>query len=99
MYARMSHKGICIISLCLLAAVPARALEERIELLPGQASAVAASAGTAREVGDWRADGAVLHKGFKGGLDYVVADQVYKPDPSVDLLLHLDGVSDSDETG
>jgi hypothetical protein len=99
MYARMSHKGICIISLCLLAAVPARALEERIELLPGQASAVAASAGTAREVGDWRADGAVLRRGFKGGLDYVVADQVYKPDPSVDLLLHFDGVSDSDETG
>lgn len=95
----MSHKGICVISLCLLAAIPARALEERIELLPGLASAVTASAGTAREVGDWRADGAVLRRGFKGGLDYVVADQVYKPDPSVDLLLHLDGVSDTDETG
>ena len=97
MYVRMSHKGICIISLCLLAAVPARALEERIELLPGQPRAETAS--TARAIGDWRADGAVLRKGFKGGMDYVVADQVYAPDASVDLLLHFDGASDSDETG
>jgi hypothetical protein len=102
----MSHKGICTFSLCLLAAVSARALEERIELLPGQpraetvsARAASARAQPARSIGDWRAEGAVLRKGFKGGMDYVVADQVYETDPSVDLLLHFDGASDSDETG
>ncbi len=91
MYVRMNYKGICILSLCLLATVPARALEERITLLPGHA--------TARTVGDWQADGAVLRKGFKGGMDYLVADREYKPDPSVDLLLHFDDISDSDATG
>jgi hypothetical protein len=89
MYGKMNLKGISILAMCALAALPARALEERIRLLPGQPSAT----------GAWIADGAALRKGFKGGFDYVLADVTYKNDSSVDLLAHLDGPSASDETG
>jgi hypothetical protein len=89
MYGRMNLKGISILAICLLSAVPALALEERITLLPGKASAI----------GDWLSEGAALRKGFKGGSDYVIADEAYKPDASVDLLLHFDAASDADETG
>jgi hypothetical protein len=85
----MNIKGISILAICLLSAVPARALEERITLLPGKASAI----------GDWLVDGATLRKGFKGGNDYVLADEAYKPEASVDLLLHFDAAFDADETG
>ena len=85
----MKLKGISAIAICLLSAVSALALEERITLLPGKASAG----------GDWLADGAVLRKGFKGGNDYVLADGAYSSGPSVDLLLHFDSASDADETG
>jgi len=85
----MEIKGICILAMSLLAAVAGRALEERITLLPGKASAI----------GDWAEDGATLRKGFKGGYDYVVADEAYKPEAAADLLLHFDAPSDTDETG
>jgi hypothetical protein len=89
MYGRMKLKGISILAICLLSAVATPALEERITLLPGKASAI----------GDWLTDGATLRMGFKGGNDYVLADGAYAPDPSVDLLLHFDAASDADETG
>jgi hypothetical protein len=85
----MNIKGICFLAICLLSAVPARALEERITLLPGRASAI----------GPWLADGAILRKGYKGGNDYVLADEAYKSETSADLLLHFDASSDTDETG
>jgi len=85
----MNLKGISLLAICLISAIPALALEERITLLPGTAGAV----------GDWLADGAVLRKGFKGAKDYVIADSSYKSDASVDLLLHFDAPSDADETG
>lgn len=85
----MNLKGISVLAICLLAAVSARALEERVTLFPGKPGAV----------GDWLADGAVLHKGFKGGQDYVIADGAYKSDPSVDLLLHFDASPVVDESG
>ena len=92
----MNFKGIPVLALCMLAAVPARALEERLTLFPGSTSAPTA---TARAVGGWVSSGAELRTGFRGGMDYVVADQVYAKDPSVDLLLHFDALSDADETG
>ena len=85
----MNIKGISILAICLLSAVPARGLEERITLFPGKSSAI----------GDWLTDGAVLRKGFKGGNDYVLAEEAYKVDASVDLLLHFDAASDTDVTG
>lgn len=75
----------------MLAAVPARALEEQIVLLPGRSAS--------RAIGDWQVEGATMRKGFKGGMDYVVADQAYGADPSVDLLLHFDEASDTDQSG
>jgi hypothetical protein len=85
----MNIKGISILAICLLSAVPALALEERITLLPGKASAI----------GDWLVDGATLRKGYKGQNDYVLADEAYKPAASADLLLHFDAASETDETG
>jgi hypothetical protein len=92
----MRFKGIPALALCVLAAVPARALEERLTFLAGSSAVPAAPA---RAVGTWFASGAALRRGFKGALDYVVADQVYASDPSVDLLLHFDAPAESDETG
>lgn len=100
----MNYKGICFLAICMLAAVPARALEERVKLVPGQASAVYASSPSsesvpARALGEWIVDGAVLRKGFKGGMDYVIADGAYANDPAVDLLLHFDALSEGDVSG
>jgi hypothetical protein len=78
----------------MLAVIPAGALEERITLSPGSSTA-----STARSIGDWIVDGAFLRRGFKNGMEYAIADEAYKTDPSVDLLLHFDALSDSDETG
>ncbi len=85
----MNLKGISVLCLWVLAAVSARALEERVKLLPGQSTVAnpAASLGepinnvAPRAIGDWQADGAVLRKGFRGGMDYVVADEVIRPSP------------------
>ncbi len=106
MYVRMKHKGITILAICMLAAVPARAMEERLRLLPGSTSVPGDSAGisspavsSARVIGDWLADGAILRKGFKGGMDYVIADGAYKSEPGVDLLLHFDSATAADDTG
>jgi hypothetical protein len=93
----MNIKGISILALCLIASVPALALEERIELLPGKPSA-APAAGAARTSGEWLAEGAVLRKGYKGAMGYVLADQAYASDPSADLLLHFDSKAEADET-
>jgi hypothetical protein len=98
----MKHKGISIAIICMLATIPARALEERVKLLPGSMSvsgSIAPSAPTARAIGEWLVDGAILRKGYKGAMDYVIADQAYKPDPKTDLLLHFDARSGFDETG
>jgi hypothetical protein len=108
MYVRMNLKGITILAICALAAVPAGALEERAILVPGSAAvASGAEAETAgqgkaalpRSVGDWHTEGIVLRKGFKGGMDFVLADESYKPDPETDLLLDLDTAAVADETG
>jgi hypothetical protein len=103
MYGRMNYKGISLLAICMLAAIPASALEERIKLFPGSTTASTTSpsglSGAARAIGDWIVDGAVLRRGFKNGMEYVIADEAYKPDPSVDLLLHFDALSGSDETG
>jgi hypothetical protein len=85
----MNPKGISLLAICLISAFQARALEERIALLPGKASAI----------GDWLADGAVLRKGFKGAMDYVIADSSYAADASADLLLHFDAPAEVDSTG
>ena len=90
----MNLKGIQILAICLLAAVPASALEERVTLLPG-----AVSASPARSVGDWIVDGVVLRKGYKNRMEFEIADGAYKSDASADLLLHFDALSGSDETG
>jgi hypothetical protein len=99
----MNLKGICILAIGMLAAIPAPALEERVKLFPGSSSANPAvqadSASSARTIGEWLVDGATLRKGFKGGMDYVIADQAYAAEPSTDLLLHFDSVSGADETG
>jgi len=73
----MNIKGISILAICLLSAVPARALEERITLFPGKASAI----------GDWLTDGAVLRKGFKGGNDYVLAEAGVEGFPREDVVV------------
>lgn len=109
MYVKMNLKGIYFLALCLLAAVPAQAIEESVRLLPGRggpsgaaALGAAASGGearAARPIGDWLVDGVIMRKGFKGGMDYVIADSAYKSDPSTDLLLHFDAAVDRDETG
>jgi hypothetical protein len=110
MYGRMKHKGICVLAFCALAAVSAPALEDSIRLLPGpprggqpsaESSAADAQGAPAegRAIGAWTAQGAVLRRGFKGGLDYVIADQVYPNEAQTDLLLHFDGISDADDTG
>lgn len=92
----MSLKGIWALAACLLAAVPAGALEERLTLAP---SADSGSAPGARALGGWSTDGAALRTGFKGRLDYALADDAYRPGPDVDLLVHMDSASPSDETG
>jgi hypothetical protein len=84
----MNIKGISLLAICLASAVSARALEERISLLPGSAGAA----------GEWLADRAVLRKGFKGAQDYVIADSSYEADPSADLLVHFDAPADADAT-
>jgi len=111
MYARMRLLGIGAVALALLAAVPARALEERIVLAPGgpavhearsQAPGARSGPGQA-SFDDWRADGAVLRRGFKGALEYALATDAYRAGTGTDLLLHFDGRPDAgawnDEAG
>jgi hypothetical protein len=104
MYGRMKHKGISILAICALAVIPARALEDSLRLLPGSPSqSMSASTTTApegaRAIGDWVAEGATLRKGYKGGMDYVLADNEYKSEAQADLLLHFDSPASDDETG
>ena len=104
MYGRMKHKGICILAICALISIPAGALEESLRLLPGAAGtpeprSSATDVAPARAIGGWSAEGALLRRGFKGGMDYVMADSEYRIDADVDLLLHFDALSPSDETG
>jgi hypothetical protein len=107
MYVRMRLKGIGAVALVMLAAVPARALEERIVLSPGLPSvhdagpAVPGSPVVAKppSFGDWQSDGAALRKGFRGEPEYVVAHQAYKVTPDTDLLLHFDEAGWREETG
>jgi len=104
MYGRMKHKGIWLLAICALSAVPAWALEESLRLLPGAPAAAAAglpSEGSegARSIGSWLAEGASLRRGFKGGQDYVIADGEYASDGQTDLLLHFNERGSGDETG
>ncbi len=89
----MNNKGISLLAVCLFAAIPASAVEERITLLPGATNA------PTKAVGEWAVDGAVLRRGFKNGMEYAIADGAYKSDPTVDLLVHFDSQPVSDETG
>jgi hypothetical protein len=92
----MSRKGIWALAACLLAAVPAGALEERLTLAPGAGPGPAAGS---RTLGGWTSDGAALRPGYKGSLDYVIADAAYGPGPGVDLLVHMDSGKPADEAG
>jgi hypothetical protein len=92
----MKIKGITVLALSLIAILPARALEERITLLPGQGGSQASGKAAS---GDWLAEGAVLKKGFKGRSDYVIADEAYHAELATDLLLHFDAPVRADETG
>ena len=87
----MKHKGISILALCLFTVVSAWAIEERITLVPGATP-------SASSIGSWLVDGAVPRKGFKGGIDFVLADDAYKADVSADLLLHMDSAATTDDT-
>lgn len=113
MYGRMRPTLICL-ALALLATVPARALEQRLVLAPGgapggspggasgtglPAEGAGLEPGSPRAFGAWTADGAVTRKGFKGREDYVLAQAAYAPDPSADLLLHLDSKAQGDAVG
>jgi hypothetical protein len=91
----MNIKGITVLALSLVAILPARALEERITLLPGQEGVAQARP----VVGTWLAEGAVVRKGYKGREDYVIADQAYQAETSTDLLMHFDHTAATDETG
>ncbi|MGO8695289.1 MAG: hypothetical protein ACLQMF_16630 [Rectinemataceae bacterium] len=97
----MNFKGIPIIAFALLAAVPARAIEQRLEVFAGRSDSPAAQndSGIPRTIGEWAVDGAMLRSGFRGGLDYVLLNDVYKPDDSADLLLHLDHPAPTDASG
>ncbi|MEI6874154.1 MAG: LamG-like jellyroll fold domain-containing protein [Spirochaetota bacterium] len=101
----MRLKGIGAVALVMLAAIPVRALEERIILAPGLPSLLdsnnpgAAVKARAPSFGDWTSDGAVLRKGFRGAPEYVLANQAYRADADTDLLLHFDEASFREETG
>ena len=101
MYVRMSLKGIWVLSLALFAAVPARALEERIAIFPDSSaeSKTSPDLRQPRAIGAWSSDGAVLKKGFRDRAAYSIAHAAYHPDDSVDLLLHFDRPATADETG
>jgi hypothetical protein len=101
MYGQMNLKGIQLIILALLVAVPARAIEQRLELYAGHSDSPATQndQGIPRTIGQWIVDGATLRPGFQGGLDYVLLNDVYKPDTSADLLLHLDHPAPMDASG
>ena len=97
---------VSLLSLALLAAVPARALEERIVVAPGQVSLREAAPGVTVEAkdvaptfGGWTSDGATLRTGFRGAPEYVMAHAVYKIDPSTDLLLPFDDGAMADQAG
>ncbi len=92
----MRIKGITVLAACLLAAVPAGALEERLTLEPSSAKA---SGGPALAIGTWSSDGAVLRPGYKGKLDYMLRDDSYAVGPGVDLLVHMDEALPSDAAG
>ncbi|HUX41407.1 MAG TPA: LamG-like jellyroll fold domain-containing protein [Rectinemataceae bacterium] len=94
------------LSLALLVAIPARALEERIVVAPGQTSVREAAPGVtivAKDIaptfGDWVADGAALRIGYRGEPEYVLAHDLYKADAGTDLLLPFDDAAMGDATG
>lgn len=105
MYGRMKLLGIgkgrtlaSFLSLALLAAIPARALEERIVVAPGQGAVREAAPGVsvvaenvAPTFGDWVVDGATLRPGFRGAPEYVLANSLYEAGADTDLLLPFDG--------
>jgi len=97
----MSLKGIQLLALAMLLAVPARAIEQHMILYAGSSEGSSAqnSSGIPRSIGNWSIDGATLRPGFQGGLDYVLLNAAYGSDPSVDLLLHMDRRVATDETG
>ncbi len=113
MYGRMNLFGngtgrtlAACLTLALLVAIPARAIEERIVVAPGQTPVREAAPGVtvvARDIaptfGDWVADGATLRSGFRGEPEYVISHDLYKPDTSTDLLLPFDDASMGDQTG
>ncbi len=101
MYGQMNRKGIPILALALLAAIPARALEQKLELHAGAGGDPAAQndAGIPRAIGGWTVDGAELKPGFRGGQDYVLENDAYSPQTSADLLLHLDHAAPTDAAG
>lgn len=95
-------------ALCLALSWAAFAVDERILLastglpqrlagadsgLPGGDRGGRASVGGA---GDWLLDNAVSVRGYRGGSDYVLAPDEYRPDLSTDLLLHFESTKPSD---
>lgn len=113
MYGRMYLFGngtartlAACLSFAMLAAVPARAIEERIVVSPGQPAVREAAPDVTvvgKEVaptfGDWTADGATLRMGYRGAPEYVIAHDLYKSDSDTDLLLPFDGGSIADIAG
>lgn len=113
MYGRMDLFGngtgralLASLLFALLVAVPARAIEERIVVAPGRTPLREAAPGVsvvapepASTFGDWRAEGAILREGFRGAPEYVVAHDLYRPDPETDLLLPFDEGRADDEAG
>ena len=69
----MNIKGITVLALSLAAILPARALEERITLLPGQDGAALPARAV---VGTWVAEGAVLRKAYGRGVGADLAGEI-----------------------
>ncbi len=104
----MRYKGIVSIALCLALARAAFGADERILLastgLPqrlagadsglvgGDRGGKASVAGA----GDWILDNAVSVRGYRGGMDYVLAPAEYRLDLSTDLLLHFESTRPAD---
>jgi hypothetical protein len=102
----MQLKGIGALALLVLAAIPARALEERIILSPGLPTQLAqprlpvqALPRGAASFGDWTVDGAALRRGWRGAPEYAITYEHYAVEHTTDLLLHFDDPVLSDEAG
>lgn len=95
------------LALALAAAIPAGALESRIELYPGAPALLVEDssllpAGSSRRspvFGDWKTDGVILAKGWRGGFDWVLERRGYDPGVLTDLLLHFDDSAPVDASG